>query len=553
MPGMAQALEVRLGRRTVSWALTTALVLGVLTLGVDVVLVASRVHLRAGTLRAGFADGAALASLVTLLGSPLAACLEMACARIASGTAGATRWRKLWPVPIALTATITGLVVSGLSLYGRTGANGIVVAGFAGAVTAVAVAVQDRRRFVALAVPGAVFVGALVVTIRFTWLRPTHQDLLLILIVCALQGLATPLRRRIRRAPAPWLAAAIGLVIATCSVDLLPREDALSRWRRRSDELGRFQPSLRQSLRALWDFDFDGYSPIFGGGDCDDTDARRNPGAHESANDSDENCNGVTRPLSPTPANRGLAPAVGTPGPLGGALDLVLLVSIDCLRADALAPDVTPNLWKLAARGARLTRMHSAGSKTAQSLPFLQRPTLTDPPIATLLASIGITSTAIVSTGVGVDEALSGFGRRHAPDGRGERWTAGAVTDLALADLDDRHGPHYLWLHYFDAHDPIDSLSGDVNRGPLPGSYVRELGVIDHEIGRLLDMLNRRGDLARAAVIVTGDHGEAFGAHGIPFHAGTPYEPLIHVPALFVATGIPPFSMAGWSPTATFL
>ena len=127
---MAEALDVGLGRRTVAWALTTALVLGVLTLGVDVVLVASQGHLGARTLRAGFTDGAALAALVTLLGAPLAACLEMACARIASGTGGAARWRRLWPVPIALTAAITGLIVSGLSLYGRTGGNGIVVAGF---------------------------------------------------------------------------------------------------------------------------------------------------------------------------------------------------------------------------------------------------------------------------------------------------------------------------------------------------------------------------------------------------------------------------------------
>jgi len=541
---MSEALDLRLARRTAAWAITNVLVMGVLTLGLDVALVVYqvRVPLTAGTLRAGLADGAALASLVTLLGAPLAACLEMACARIATGAA---RWRKLWPAPIAVTAAITGLAVSGLSLYGRTGPNGFVVVGFAASITAIAVAAQDRRRVIAAAIPTVFLVGALAATTRLAWLRPTHHDLLEIVVVCALHGLATPLRRRLRSARAPALAAGTGLVVAACSVDLLPAEDAMTRWRRRSDELGRFQPSLRRSVRALWDFDFDGYSPIFGGGDCDDTIAARNPGARESADGLDHNCNGAVPPTSPGLAERGLAPPVGTPRPIAGPLDLVLLVTIDCLRADALTPDVTPNLWQLAARGVRMARMHSAGSKTSQSLPFLQRSTPSAPPVAAQLRSLGVTSTAIAAIGVGTQESLSGFDRSKAPGLFDERWTAHAVTDLALADLASQHGPHYLWVHYFDAHQPLDARTGDVDRGPMPGAYVRELGVIDRELGRLLDTLDRRDGLARAAVIVTGDHGEAFGAHGIPFHAGTPYEALIHVPGIFVAPGIPPMEYGG--------
>jgi choline-sulfatase len=542
MRSMSEALDVRLGRRTVAWAIVNVLVLCVLTLGFDVVLVVSWARVRPSTLGAGLADGAALASLVTLVSAPLAASLEIACRRIATG---APRWRTLWPVPIAVTAAITGLVVSGLSLYGRTGGNGVVVGGFAATVTTIAVAALDRRRLIAMGVPFAILVAALGALVRFAWLRPTHQDLLVIVVVCALHGLATPLRRRLRRARAPVLATAMALVLASCAAVLLPQEDAMNRWRRRSDELARFQPSLRRSMRAVWDFDFDGYSPIFGGGDCDDTKAARNPGVGELPDGFDHNCNGVTPPLSPTPADRGLAAAVGTPRPIAGALDLVVLVSIDCLRADALAPDITPNLWRLAARGARMTRMHSSGSKTAHSLPYLQRPTLKSAPVATQLRSMGITSTAVAAIGVGVNEALAGFDRSQAPDSYSERWTAQAVTDLALADLGSRRGRHYLWVHYFDAHQPIDSRAGDVDRGPLPGSYVRQVGVIDHELGRLFDALEQRGDLARAAVIVTADHGEAFGAHGIPFHAGTPYEPLIHVPAIFVAPGIPPSQYDG--------
>ncbi len=542
MGAIVAAHDVRLVRRTIAWMLVSVLVMCALTLGVDVTMVVSRVHLRPHTRSAGLADGVALASIVSLVGAPLASGLESACIRIATG---ATRWRSWWPVPIALTAAISALTVSGLSLYGRRGANLIVVAGFAGTVTALAIATYDRRRFIAVAVPTAVLVGAIGADIRFAWLRPAHQDLLVMVAACALHGLATPLRRRIRDARASSLYAATAAVVVSCGVVRLPAEDALSRWRRRSDELGRFQPALRRALRAVWDVDFDGYSPVFGGGDCDDTNAALNPRAREAPNGLDNNCNGVTLPLSPTFADRGLAPPAGTPVPIAGTLDLLLLVSIDCMRADALGPETTPNLWRFAARGARMTGMHSAGSKTIDSLPFLQRPDPSAQPIAARFGRMGITSTAIVAIALGAQEIWSGFGRKVAPETNGERWPAPVVTDRVLADLEQRRGPHYLWVHYYDAHDPIESRPGDVDRGPIPGRYLREIGVIDRELGRVIDALDRRGDLAHTAVIVTADHGEAFGAHGIPFHAGTPYEPLIHVPAIFVAPGIQPGRYGG--------
>jgi choline-sulfatase len=41
-------------------------------------------------------------------------------------------------------------------------------------------------------------------------------------------------------------------------------------------------------------------------------------------------------------------------------------------------------------------------------------------------------------------------------------------------------------------------------------------------------------------VIVTADHGEAFGEHGLYFHNVSGYEPLAHVPAILLAPGIKP-------------
>ncbi len=540
---MSGAPPAGLAQRTVGWAATTMVAMVALAVGFDLAAVAAHVHpaLPLRTLAAGVAEGAALACLVTLLGAPLAACLEIVCARLASGS---TRWRRLWPLPIALATAAVGLLVSGLTLYGREGGNVVVVAGFAAAITAVAIASTDRRPFVARAVPAVILLGSLWATVRLTSLRTDHRDLLAMVAVCALQGLVTPLRLGGRRSSRLALAVAVALASVACLGELLPAPEALARWRLQSDQFARFQPAVRRSARALWDLDFDEASPILGGGDCDDTTASRNPRATELPDGVDRNCNGTTRPVSPTAADRGLAPAAGTPGPASGALDLVILVSIDCLRVDAVTPETTPNLYKLASSGAWMARMYSEGTKTMHSLPFLQRPKLGDRPIAAQLAPRGITSTAIVGMGVGADVSLAGFDRTHAPD-LDERWTASQVTDLALADLDGLHAPHYLWVHYYDAHSPLDALPGDVGRGPLPGSYLREVGVIDKELGRLVGTLEGRGQLARAAIIVTGDHGEAFGAHGIPFHAAMPYEPLIHVPGIFVAPGIAPVRYDG--------
>jgi hypothetical protein len=525
---------VSLGRRVAAWIITTDLAVLVPTLGLDLALVRSRVVVRAATLGAGLVDGVALAAIVAVLVAPLATGLEVACARIA-----ASRRPALWPLPLALVAGIVGLALSGLTLYGRTGGNAVVVAGFAATVTTVAVAALDRRRLVAVGVPGAIFVAALWALRRLSWLRADHRDLLAIVAVGALLALATPLRRRIVETGRPGPLVVVAWLAACLCAELLPPQDALARWRLRSDELAGFQPALRRGARALWDFDFDDASPIFGGGDCDDTTASRKPGGNERPDGIDHNCNGATMPPSPTPADRGLAAAAGTPRPLAGALDLVVLVTIDCLRGDALTPERMPNLSRLAGRGARMSRMYSEGTKTMHSLPFLQRAALGDAPVAAQLRALGVSSTAIVATNIGADDAYEGFDRFHEPD-HDARWTASQVTELALSDLDGARSPHYLWLHYYDAHAPIEPVAGDVDEGPLPGPYLREVRVIDREIGRLFDTLERRGQLARAVWMVTADHGEAFGAHGIAFHAATPYEPLIHVPGVFVAPGIPP-------------
>ena len=57
---------------------------------------------------------------------------------------------------------------------------------------------------------------------------------------------------------------------------------------------------------------------------------------------------------------------------------------------------------------------------------------------------------------------------------------------------------------------------------------------MDHHLGLLFEELERRGALENTLVIITSDHGEQFGEHGLMVHSGSLYMPLLHVPLLMV-------------------
>ena len=66
----------------------------------------------------------------------------------------------------------------------------------------------------------------------------------------------------------------------------------------------------------------------------------------------------------------------------------------------------------------------------------------------------------------------------------------------------------------------------------LSGIYDRMLQYNDRTFGELIYILKRIGLYDETIIIVTGDHGEAFGEHGIMTHAGRPFEVQTHVPLL---------------------
>jgi arylsulfatase A-like enzyme len=64
----------------------------------------------------------------------------------------------------------------------------------------------------------------------------------------------------------------------------------------------------------------------------------------------------------------------------------------------------------------------------------------------------------------------------------------------------------------------------------LRALYEGTIRVLDRRLGALIEVLQRSDRWRNTLLVVTSDHGQAFGEHGELFHERSPYQPLLHVP-----------------------
>jgi arylsulfatase A-like enzyme len=121
--------------------------------------------------------------------------------------------------------------------------------------------------------------------------------------------------------------------------------------------------------------------------------------------------------------------------------------------------------------------------------------------------------------------------------------------------------PFFAFLNFMDAHEPYwppaafaAMTDGRRVSGMVPASasedsakaaealsaYHGSIRYLDTVIGELLDKLELRGMLANTVVMITSDHGEAFGERGVTKHGNALYMSQIHVPLLIVRSGVVP-------------
>jgi arylsulfatase A-like enzyme len=292
-----------------------------------------------------------------------------------------------------------------------------------------------------------------------------------------------------------------------------------------------------------------------------------------------------------------VARAVRTPS--GTAAPNVVLIVLDTLRADRVGTGLTPVLDRFAADAVVYERAYSASSWTVPSVASLllgQYPSEHQvlvvnavlPEHALSIAEVltahgwvsgGFSANLEISGDAGFGQGFDAFRVVFAPP----KEDAARVTSAALEWLDDvapRRRPVFLYLQYMEPHGPyrahtgvtappaaplgVDDalLAGRVNDGaflvrdgaPLPDAwrftppelarlaqlYDGEVAYLDASLGELFAALDARGILRDAIVVVTADHGEQLGEHGLFSHGHTLFEQTIHVPLLVRLPGTAP-------------
>ncbi len=118
--------------------------------------------------------------------------------------------------------------------------------------------------------------------------------------------------------------------------------------------------------------------------------------------------------------------------------------------------------------------------------------------------------------------AAGEFGAMYAPD----------ELPMPIAAVDDRHPLHELMLGIADTAAPTDE-------GKLRWMRAQYLGMIsevDAQLGRIWDTLQSRGEWNDTVIVVTADHGEMLGDHGLRDKGGF-FEQSQHIVGIMRAPG----------------
>ncbi len=116
--------------------------------------------------------------------------------------------------------------------------------------------------------------------------------------------------------------------------------------------------------------------------------------------------------------------------------------------------------------------------------------------------------------------------------------------ELAMKMLSDKantSGTFFAYFHFLDPHDVYMTHEGIPQFGKRArDKYDGEVRFTDMHVGKLLDFVAQQPWAKDTAIIVTADHGEAFGEHKMFRHGFEVWDVLAHVPLMIQAPGITP-------------
>lgn len=262
----------------------------------------------------------------------------------------------------------------------------------------------------------------------------------------------------------------------------------------------------------------------------------------------------------------------------------ILMLVVDCLRYDMVAPDVAPNMHAFANEGTRVFKDHVSGGNSTRfgilSLIYGLHgsywfPILEDgaPPVMLeVLLDLGYEPGVFATASQNYPElratAWSQINDKVHDDFPSiEAWRRDVESSDALIEwLDDRAAdqkPFFGFLLLDAAHQPyshppeatyfepsateIDYLAMTRNEGPDPDTvkqvfnrYKNSVRHADDCLGNVLDALERTGLADDTIVMITGDHGEEFRECGLFGHTSAYTRPQVQVPFLMRGPGVTP-------------
>lgn len=250
----------------------------------------------------------------------------------------------------------------------------------------------------------------------------------------------------------------------------------------------------------------------------------------------------------------------------------VLLITIDSLRADmpwtGYERPIAPHLTQLAEQSLVYTNAYSASSYTAKSVA-----TLLSGRYASTLYRDGYFFTKYPSANLMIPEVMSERGIRtigwhaHLYFGRGKGLEQGfaewhLVPGITFDPQTDKHvtsekmtklgiellgnpantgGQFFAWAHYMDPHDEYVKHKESPDFGRLNRDrYDSEVWYTDFWLNELLTFARKQPWWKNTVLIVSADHGETFGEHGMYKHAFELWEPLTRVPLIIHGPGVVP-------------
>jgi len=237
----------------------------------------------------------------------------------------------------------------------------------------------------------------------------------------------------------------------------------------------------------------------------------------------------------------------------------ILLVTLDTTRADSLGIETdrvdTPNLEALAEDGVYFKQAYSVTPTTLPSHTSMmtglypadhrvrENGRVIDKQLEllpVLLKGRGYDTAAFVSGfplagQFGLSRGFAHYDDAFVSDAA-ER-TATETTDLAIDGLKGKTSPFFMWVHYFDPHEPYQPP--EPFRSQYPGEpYLGEIAYMDQQLGRLVTAFEQQFQGRPLKIIVVGDHGEGLGDHGEALHGNLLYQGTMRVPLIVAGSGI---------------